>query len=100
MMRGSIIALIYQKALKLDLTSPNVSLSAALTLVGTDSETIIQGIVQLHNVWGGLLEISIGIYLIYREIGAACAMPIMLAIGMVNLTMRAPMITSNWLQFR
>lgn len=91
MMRGSIIALIYQKTLKLDLTSPNISPSAALTLVGTDSETIVQGIVQLHNVWGGLLEIGIGIYLIYREIGAACATPIVLAVGMVNLAMKPPM---------
>ncbi|KAL0782331.1 hypothetical protein CaCOL14_000237 [Colletotrichum acutatum] len=52
--------------------------SGALTLVGTDSETISQGITQLHEVWSGLLEIGIGIYLIYRQLGAACAMPVAL----------------------
>ncbi|OHE98019.1 ABC transporter [Colletotrichum orchidophilum] len=78
MTRGSTTALIYRKALRLDLTSPNVSPSAALTLVGTDSETISQGITQLHEVWSGLLEIGIGIYLIYRQLGVACAMPIVL----------------------
>ncbi|KAK1463361.1 ABC transporter [Colletotrichum melonis] len=78
MTRGSTTALVYRKALRLDLTSPNVSPSAALTLVGTDSETISQGIMQLHEVWSGLLEIGIGIYLIYRQLGAACAMPVAL----------------------
>ncbi|KAG7047518.1 ABC transporter [Colletotrichum scovillei] len=78
MTRGSTTALVYRKALRLDLTSPNVSPSGALTLVGTDSETISQGITQLHEVWSGLLEIGIGIYLIYRQLGAACAMPVAL----------------------
>ncbi|KXH25809.1 ABC transporter [Colletotrichum simmondsii] len=78
MTRGSTTALVYRKALRLDLTSPNVSPSGALTLVGTDSETISQGITQLHEVWSGLLEIGIGIYLINRQLGAACAMPVAL----------------------
>ncbi|KAJ0284634.1 hypothetical protein COL940_003955 [Colletotrichum noveboracense] len=78
MLRGSTTALIYQKALRLDLTSPNVSPAGALTLVGTDSEQISQGVNQLHEIWGGLVEIGIGIYLIYRQLGAACAMPVAL----------------------
>ncbi|KAI8155534.1 ABC transporter [Colletotrichum sp. SAR 10_70] len=73
MLRGSATALIYQKALRLDLTSPNVSPAGALTLVGTDSEQISQGVNQLHEIWGGLVEIGIGIYLIYRQLGAAFA---------------------------
>jgi len=80
MMRGSVIALVYQKALRLDLTSPNVSPSGALTLIGTDSETIL-GLMQLHELWSGMLDTGIGIYLIYRELGAACAMPVALAVG-------------------
>ncbi|KXH67726.1 ABC transporter [Colletotrichum salicis] len=86
MMRGSTTALIYRKALRLDLTSPNVSPSGALTLVGTDSETISQGITQLHEVWSGLLEIGIGIYLIYRQLGAACAMPVALVLVVLLTT--------------
>ncbi|KAF9876316.1 ABC transporter [Colletotrichum karsti] len=77
-MRGSTSALIYQKALRLDLTSPDVSPSGALTLVGTDSEQISQGVNQLHEIWGGLVEIAVGIYLINRQLGAACAMPVAL----------------------
>ncbi|KAK2049863.1 ABC transporter [Colletotrichum somersetense] len=55
--RGSTTALVYRKALILDLS---------------------HGITHLHEVWGGLLEIGIGIYLIYRQLGAACAMPVVL----------------------
>jgi hypothetical protein len=80
-MRGSVIGLVYQKSLRLDLTSPEVSPEGALTLVTTDVETISQGVVYLHEIWGALLEIAIGIYLLYRELGAACAMPVALVFG-------------------
>uniref|UniRef100_L2GAL4 ABC multidrug transporter n=1 Tax=Colletotrichum fructicola (strain Nara gc5) TaxID=1213859 RepID=L2GAL4_COLFN len=73
------------KALRLDLTSPNVSPAGALTLVGTDSEQISQGVNQLHEIWGGLVEIGIGIYLIYRQLGAACAMPVALVFATIIL---------------
>ncbi|KAI8175262.1 ABC transporter atnG [Colletotrichum sp. SAR 10_66] len=85
MLRGSTTALIYQKALRLDLASPNVSPAGALTLVGTDSEQISQGVNQLHEIWGGLVEIGIGIYLIYRQLGAACAMPVALVFATIIL---------------
>ncbi|WDK08975.1 ABC transporter [Colletotrichum graminicola] len=84
--RGSTRALVYRKALRLDLSSPNISPSGALTLVGTDTETISKGITHLHEVWGGLLEIGIGIYLIYRQLGAACAMPIALIFAVLIAT--------------
>ncbi|KAK1991746.1 P-loop containing nucleoside triphosphate hydrolase protein [Colletotrichum falcatum] len=70
--RGSTTALVYRKALRLDLFSPNVSTSGALTLVGP----LAKGITHRHEVWGGLLEIGIGIYLIYRQLEAACACPL------------------------
>jgi ATP-binding cassette, subfamily C (CFTR/MRP), member 1 len=81
MMRGSLVSLIYQKSLRLDITSPSVSAEGALTLLGTDTETIGGGIVQLHDLWAGPLEIAVGIYLLYRELGAACAMPVAIAVG-------------------
>jgi ATP-binding cassette, subfamily C (CFTR/MRP), member 1 len=81
MMRGSIIALIHEKSLLLDTVSSGFSPEGALTLIGTDGETITQGVVQIHTIWGGLLEITIGSYLIYRQLGAACAMPISVTFG-------------------
>ncbi|CAM1501184.1 Fc.00g103460.m01.CDS01 [Cosmosporella sp. VM-42] len=78
-MRGSIVGLIYEKALSLDVTSPSVSPEGALTLVGTDTGTITAGVIVLHDTWAGLLEIGLAIYLIQRELGAASAMPIAVA---------------------
>ncbi|KAJ0345222.1 hypothetical protein KNSL1_008611 [Colletotrichum chrysophilum] len=99
MLRGSTTALIYQKALRLDLTSPNVSPAGALTLVGTDSEQISQGVNQLHEIWGGLVEIGIGIYLIYRQLGAACAMPVALVFGTDRVTTTSKTLGSiKWLK--
>ncbi|TDZ58384.1 ABC transporter atnG [Colletotrichum trifolii] len=85
-MRGSTTALVYRKALRLNLTSPKVSPSGALTLVGTDSEQIVPAANQIHEVWSGLMEIGIGIYLIYRQLGAACAMPVALVFVVLVIT--------------
>ncbi|KZL81674.1 abc transporter [Colletotrichum incanum] len=75
-MRGSIIGLVYQKSLRLDTTVPDVSPEGALTLVTTDIENITQGVVYLHDIWGAFVEMAVGIYLIYRQLGSACAMPV------------------------
>lgn len=75
-MRGSIVGLVYQKALRLDVTLPDVSPEGALTLITTDVENITQGVVYLHDIWGAFVEMAIGIYLIYRQLGSACAMPL------------------------
>lgn len=78
MMRGSIVPCIYKKTLRLDPAEANSA--DALTLISTDIDTIVQGIVQLHETWGSLVEIGLSVYLIYRQLGAACAMPIAFAI--------------------
>ncbi len=80
-LKASMFALIYQKSLRLDLTSPNVSPLAAVTMVGTDTETIIGGMNLIHEIWAGAVEIGIATWLIYRELGPACAMPIALTVG-------------------
>ncbi|KYK57377.1 ABC transporter [Drechmeria coniospora] len=75
MMRGSVIPLIYQKALLIDTSaSSTFNPTAALTLVSTDIETITQGLVQFHETWSNLLEIGLAIYLLERQLGAACVM--------------------------
>lgn len=73
--------LIYHKSLRLDITSPNVTPIAALTLMASDTEAIIQGMNLSNEVWASLLEIGIATWLIYRELGPACAMPLALAVG-------------------
>lgn len=86
-MRGAVIGLIYQKALRLDVTASDVSPEGALTLASTDVETAMQGVIYYHDVWGAFLEMGIGTYLLYRQLGPACAMP--LAIVLVVLVASA-----------
>ncbi|KFA49912.1 hypothetical protein S40293_01213 [Stachybotrys chartarum IBT 40293] len=78
-MRGSVIAMIYEKSLRLDIASQNGSPQGALTLVGNDVENIGQGMDRMHELWAAPLEMSIAIYLLNRELGVACAMPVALA---------------------
>ncbi|KAK2038982.1 ABC transporter [Colletotrichum somersetense] len=85
-MRGGIIGLVYQKSLRLDTTMPDVSPEGALTLVTTDVETITQGVVYLHDIWGAFVEIAVGIYLIYRQLGSACAMPVAIVFVVLLVT--------------
>lgn len=80
-LRGALFALIYEKSLRLDISSPNVSPMAGITLVGTDVQTIIGGINMMHEIWASMAEIAIATWLIYKELGPACAMPIALAAG-------------------
>jgi hypothetical protein len=49
--------------------------------VSTDIETISGGIPQFHETWGNLIEIGIAIYLLERQLGAACVMGVGFAIG-------------------
>jgi ATP-binding cassette subfamily C (CFTR/MRP) protein 1 len=81
MLRGSIIGLVYQESLLLDLASPGVNPTSALTLISADADNAVQSVYHLHEVWGSLLEIGIADYLIYRQMGAACAMPFACAFG-------------------
>ncbi|KAL1619695.1 hypothetical protein SLS56_010027 [Neofusicoccum ribis] len=100
MMRGSIVPCIYKKTLRLDLAEANSA--DALTLISTDIDTIVQGIVQLHETWGSLVEIGLSVYLIYRQLGAACAMPIAFAIfvmvGTIFLAVPTGAHQASWIQ--
>ncbi|KAI9845011.1 MAG: hypothetical protein M1837_005155 [Sclerophora amabilis] len=84
MMRGSIVPCIYRKTLLLD--SSDVSPAAALTLISTDVENITPGVVLLHEVWAGMVEIGLTMYLLERQVGAACGVPIGFAIVVMIAT--------------
>ena len=90
--RGSLNAMVFEKSLKLDITSPSVTPIAGVTLIGNDAETIVQGLIQFHDVWASAVEIAIAIYLVKIKLGAACAVPV--AVGIISiiatLTLAAP----------
>lgn len=81
MMRGSVIPCIFRKTLRLQ--SSDINPAAALSLINTDIETVMQGVIFMHEVWAGLVEISIAVYLLYRQVGAACAIPVAFSVAVL-----------------
>ena len=85
MVRGALITSIYAKAVKL----PSTALDevAAVTLMSTDVQRICDALEQLHEVWAGILEIGIGIWLLTRQIGIALLGPLGITIAAVFATL-------------
>ena len=45
---------------------------AAVTLMSADIDGIANGLQNLHELWAAILEMGLGVYLLTRQIGAAC----------------------------
>jgi ATP-binding cassette subfamily C (CFTR/MRP) protein 1 len=82
MMRGGLISMLYNKAT--DVTLTDVDTASSLTLMSADIERIVTGMQTAHELWSNILEVAIAIFLLQRELGAACVIPIGVAIGMSN----------------
>ncbi len=82
MLRGSFVSSIYTKTLELSIS--DVSSAAALTLMSTDIERISAGCVHLHEVWANSVEVGIAVWLLYLQLGAACAIPFAVAICKIS----------------
>jgi ATP-binding cassette, subfamily C (CFTR/MRP), member 1 len=80
MARGGLISMMYSKMTKLSVTT--VDPTASLTLMSADIERIVTGWQTMHEIWANLVEIVLAIYLLQRQLGAACAIPLAVAIGM------------------
>ncbi|QPC67918.1 hypothetical protein HYE67_010149 [Fusarium culmorum] len=78
MVRGQLISMLYDKASDLSITAANPT--AALTLMSADIERIDSGWRTAHDVWANLIEIVIAVYLLGRQLGLACLIPVGAAI--------------------
>jgi ATP-binding cassette subfamily C (CFTR/MRP) protein 1 len=74
MTRGALVPLIYSKLLQQKGNS--LHQMTAFTLVTADVETIVNDSWRLLEPWAHLLQIAIGTYLLYRQLGAVCCIPI------------------------
>ncbi|KAH7316563.1 putative ABC multidrug transporter [Stachybotrys elegans] len=70
MYRGALASLIFKKTLHLH--SSSIKDAAPLTLMSTDIETMVMAGGAIHDLWASLLELPVGIYLLYRQIGIPC----------------------------
>ncbi|CAM1501751.1 Fc.00g037350.m01.CDS01 [Cosmosporella sp. VM-42] len=67
MYRGALASLVYKKTL--DLETASIKDSAPVTLMSTDIEAIVEAGVHIHDLWANFIELPIGIYLLYRQVG-------------------------------
>lgn len=64
-----------------DLSIMNTDDSAAMTLMSTDVERITIGLNMMHETWAGVIEVAIGIYLLYRQLGTPAFVAMGVALG-------------------
>lgn len=74
--------MIYSKMTNLSVTA--VDPAASLTLMSADIERIVTGWQTMHEIWANIVEVALAIYLLERQLGAACAIPLAVAIGVFS----------------
>lgn len=82
--RGALVAMVYSKLLR---TRSNVlDQSTALTLMTTDSEKIVEAFWRLVlDSWSCIMQLGILIYLLYKQVGAVCCVPILTMLCKIHL---------------
>jgi ATP-binding cassette subfamily C (CFTR/MRP) protein 1 len=75
------VSLIYTKTL--EIPAGVYDESAALTLMSTDIDRLATSLDSLNEIWARIIEISIGIWLLERQLGWVCVAPIVIVLIMV-----------------
>ena len=83
MARGGLVSMLFARTFSLEAISPDPA--SSLTLMSADIERISTGWAAVHDIWGGLIEIAVAIYLIELQLGAACAIPLAVGIGTLKV---------------
>lgn len=78
MVRGVLITMLYKKATCLTLRDNDPANS--LTLMSADVERITQGWSTIHEIWANSVEIALAIYLLERQLGISCIVPVCVAL--------------------
>lgn len=56
----------------MDLEASKAKDSAAVTLMSTDVDGVASGLQKIHDIWASVVELGLGVYLLQRQVGAAC----------------------------
>lgn len=78
MFRAGTVAMVYGRTLILQ--DGIYDDSAALTLMSTDVDQIEQGILMLNEVWAQAIQVAIAMYLLARQMGWVCIIPILVVV--------------------
>ena len=77
--RAGLITSIFRHTVTLQETA--VKDSAAITLMGTDVERIVQSLRLVHELWASVPEVAIGIWLLARQLGVASVVPLIICLA-------------------
>ncbi|KAE8391677.1 P-loop containing nucleoside triphosphate hydrolase protein [Aspergillus alliaceus] len=77
--RGAMIMLIHDQTLSLH--DGLYRESAALTLMSTDIDSIIDHLENMNDIWARTIEVVIGITLLGLKLGATCIVPLLLTLA-------------------
>lgn len=78
MIRAGLVSIIYNKTGALSLK--DVDPAASMTLMSADIERIVQGFQTMHEIWSNAIEVGVAIYLLERQLGVACVVPVAVSI--------------------
>jgi ATP-binding cassette, subfamily C (CFTR/MRP), member 1 len=82
MFRGATASAIYTAAL---LSSSDYNQMTAVTLMSTDIDRLWQSMQHVVEFWARLVEVSIGIWLLWRHLGSVAIAPIIITVICVGL---------------
>lgn len=74
----TIIGLIYNRCLTIK--DGEFDQSAAVTLMSNDADQIMFTADLLHEIWSQTLELCIGMFLLARELGWTCVVPLLIVL--------------------
>ncbi|KAF6815977.1 hypothetical protein CSOJ01_03246 [Colletotrichum sojae] len=74
MMRGCLVLLIYQKTTSMSVVAAEDA--AAVTLMSTDIERIVNGMSKIHESWSTLLQMAVALALLYKQLGVVFIAPL------------------------
>ncbi|CBF87872.1 hypothetical protein AN1240.2 [Aspergillus nidulans FGSC A4] len=100
MVRGAIVSMVYRKACTLNLKDADPAES--ITLMSADIERIVQGWQTMHEMWANVAEIALAVFLLERELGVACVVPVGVTIvALMGCSVCMPLVAARqamWLE--
>lgn len=70
--------MLYTKTADLSITAADPAVS--MILMSADVERITTGWQTMNEIWASLIEVALAIYLLKRQLGVACILPLAVSI--------------------
>ncbi|RDW76399.1 putative ABC multidrug transporter [Aspergillus mulundensis] len=100
MVRGGVVSMVYRKACTLNLKDADPA--EAVTLMSADIERIAQGWQTMHEIWANVAEIALAVFLLERQLGVACVVPVGVTIvALMGCSVCMPLVAARqamWLE--